>query len=68
MAGDDANAVNRHRSEPIDDAIGHVSRNVYRRAGGSETGAQQDNAGNDIVDIVATGGNRAAEDISKQKH
>src|SRR6478735_7242158 len=65
QAGDDVAAqhrarAQRHRAEPVDDARLHVGGDVDRCRGGPETGAQQHDPGNDVVDVSAGGVDGAA--------
>ena len=46
----------------------HVLGDRHRRGGGAVAGAQQDDPGHHVVDVLGAGGDRAAEHVDEQQH
>ena len=67
VAGQHRGGGDRQRAEAVDHAGGHVERDGDRGARRAEARAQDDDPGDDVVDVAAAGVDRAAEDVDEHQ-
>ena len=68
MAGQHGGGRDRQRAEAVDHARGHVQRDGDGGARRTEARAQDDDPGDDVVDVASVDLDRAAEDVDEHQH
>ena len=68
MAVDQRHAADIHRAQAVDHASGEIPRHGHGRGSGTESDADEQHAGNDVVDVAGRSVDRASEEVDEHQH